>query len=488
MTIDVDTYTAIRRLYAMQKMSQREIATRLGISRTTVARYCEGERLPGERQNKTPKRTPLQEVVEPFILECLATNEEIARKKDRMNAKVIWRRLVEEKGVDIGQSTVRRLVAKLRHKTPEAFVPLSFEPGEAMQVDWGDVHAIINGVDTPVSLFCAVLPFSYSIFAAAFPNKSKESFFMGHILAFDFFGGVPRRCIYDNLRTAVAAGAGSKASKQESFSLFEAHYAFEAVFCNAAAGWEKGGVENLVSIARDAIFVPRPNAVSFQALQEITLTRCLVYREKHKVRDRKLSVAQAYAQEKEHLLPLPKTAFEAAKVAITKVGSDCTIRFGGTKYSVPWHYVGCQVTVRATPFTISIHYQGKPVAQHQRTYTPNDHQWNPDHYLELLERRPRARENASPLKYGQWPPELVRFRELYQGNSLNEDLVKLLRLARLIDPEPLLRAVELTNQSPVVSYDHVLYHVQEMGLPTSLAPDPVTVDPNDLGPYDQLLD
>lgn len=156
MTIDVDTYTAIRRLYAMQKMSQREIATRLGISRTTVARYCEGERLPGERQNKTPKRTPLQEVVEPFILECLATNEEIARKKDRMNAKVIWRRLVEEKGVDIGQSTVRRLVAKLRHKTPEAFVPLSFEPGEAMQVDWGDVHAIINGGHARFVVLCGV--------------------------------------------------------------------------------------------------------------------------------------------------------------------------------------------------------------------------------------------------------------------------------------------------------------------------------------------
>src|SRR5690554_4144991 len=114
MTIDVETYTAIRRLHVVQKMSQREIATRLGISRTTVARYCEGERLPGERQNKKPKRTPLQEVVEPFILECLAANEEIARKKDRMNGKIIWRRLVEEKGVNIGQSTVRRLVAKLR--------------------------------------------------------------------------------------------------------------------------------------------------------------------------------------------------------------------------------------------------------------------------------------------------------------------------------------------------------------------------------------
>lgn len=488
MTIDVNTYNQIRRLYVVQKMTQRQIARVLGVSRDTVARYCQGQRLPGEHRSTGPRRTPLQEVVEPLILECLAANEEVARKKDRMNAKGIWRYLVEEKGIDIGQSTVRRLVAKLKHKTPDAFIPLSFTPGEAMQVDWGDVHAVIGGVDTPVSIFCAVLPFSYSIFAAAFPDKTKESFFMGHILAFEFFGGVPRRCIYDNLRTAVALGSGSKATKQTSFSLFEAHYAFEAIFCNAASGWEKGGVENLVSIVRDAVFVPKPQATNFQELQETILNRCLVYRQKHKVRDRKLSVGEAYAQEREYLLPLPKVPFEAAKVVITRVGSDCTVRFGGIKYSVPWRFVGRNVTVHATPFSISAYHAGELIAQHQRTYTRNDHQWNPDHYLELLEQRSRAQENAAPLKHGQWPQEIARFRQLYQGSSLNEELVKLLRLARLAGSEVLLRAVELANQSQAPTYAQVLYQVQEMGALPTMEPDPVTVEPNNLNLYDKLLD
>ena len=487
MTIDVDTYNRIRRLFAVDKMPQRRIASVLGISRDTVARYCEGERLPGERQRAQPRRTPLQEIVEPLILECLAANEEVARKKDRMDAKGIWRYLVEEKGIDIGQSTVRRLVAKLKHKTPEAFIPLSFNPGEAMQVDWGDVNAVIGGVDTPVSMFCAVLPFSYCIFVAAFPNKSKESFFTGHVMAFDFFNGVPRRCIYDNLKTAVAEGSGANAKEQASFNLMAAHYAFEAIFCNAAAGWEKGGVENLVSIARAAVFTPKPKAASFQELQEIILNRCLAYREKHRARGRKLSVAEAYEQEKEHLLPLPKMTFEAAKVAITKVGTDCTVRFDGNKYSVPWSFVGRHVTVRATPFAILAFHDGKLIAEHRRTYVRNDHQWNPDHYLELLERRPRAKENAAPLKHGQWPPDIVRFRELYQGSNLNEELVRLLRLARLVGSEALLKAVEHVNSEQAPTYALVLYQVQQMGVLPPMGSDPVTVDHNDLSLYDQLL-
>jgi len=73
-------------------------------------------------------------------------------------------------------------VAEFRQQNVDAFIPLEFEPGEMMQIDWGDAHAYLAGVDTPVSMFCAVLPFSFAMFVALFPNKSKESFLMGHQL------------------------------------------------------------------------------------------------------------------------------------------------------------------------------------------------------------------------------------------------------------------------------------------------------------------
>lgn len=87
MRVDVNTYNKIRRLYVVEKYSQRRIARELGISRDTVARYCQGATFPGERRSAEPWKTPLQEVVEPLILRCLAANEQIAKKRSAWTPK-----------------------------------------------------------------------------------------------------------------------------------------------------------------------------------------------------------------------------------------------------------------------------------------------------------------------------------------------------------------------------------------------------------------
>jgi len=377
-------------------------------------------------------------------------------------------------------------VAEFRQQNVDAFIPLEFEPGEMMQIDWGDAHAYLAGVDTPVSMFCAVLPFSFAMFVALFPNKSKESFLMGHQLAFDFFGGVPKKCCYDNLKTAVLKGAGSSAVVQQYLSDFAAHYAFEAVFANPAAGWEKGAVENSVKLARSLALSPPPRAADFQELQELIWNRCLYYLQHHKIKDRRLSVREAFVQEKQCLRPLPKTPMETGKIARAKVNSDCTIWFERVKYSVPWSVAGRTVTVRATPFSVFVYSEGRLLAEHKRTYITGNHQYQPEHYLELLERRPRAQADAAPLKKGVWPKEFAEFRRLYQGDKLNQELVLLMRLAATVGKDKLLAAVAAANASPPPSYDTVLFHLQKAGLSVD-GSDPIAVHPVNLSMYDQLL-
>lgn len=102
------------------------------------------------------------------------------------------------------------------------------------------MKAWINGVNTSVSVFVTILPYSYGLYASVFPDKTNACFLAGHVRAFEFFGGVPQRCIYDNLRSAVAGGSGTTAVKQEEFKKLEAHCSFDSDFCNPAAGWEKG--------------------------------------------------------------------------------------------------------------------------------------------------------------------------------------------------------------------------------------------------------
>jgi transposase len=111
--------------------------------------------------------------------------------------------------------------------------------------------------------------YSYGIHVSVYPDKTMESFYMGHIKAFEFFEGVPLKCIYDNLKTAVLSGGGKKAVIQKRFKKLTAHYGFKPIFCNIRAGWEKGAVENLVSIARSIALTPMPRVKDFKKLHTI---------------------------------------------------------------------------------------------------------------------------------------------------------------------------------------------------------------------------
>ena len=148
--ISVNDYKQIRQRY-LNGESQRSIAKSMGISRNTVKKYCEGENVPLER--KTPEReaSVLTEDVLAFINSCLEEDEAEGLKKQRHTAKRIFDRLVEEKGFEGGESTIRCAVHEIRGKMPQAFVPLQFDPADAIQIDWGEATVYLNGEKTVVT-------------------------------------------------------------------------------------------------------------------------------------------------------------------------------------------------------------------------------------------------------------------------------------------------------------------------------------------------
>ena len=209
MAIELELYRSIRRLYN-EGLSQRKIAQILSCSRKTVTKYCQGEILYDAKSASPEVESPLRHALEKEIVDMLQENKTLPRKQQR-TAKAIWQEL-KKKGFQIGESTVRRYVQNLCLKHPEAFVPLYFEPGEAMQVDWGDMKAWIGEVNTPVSVFVTILPYSYGLYASVFPDKKNTSFMSGHVRAFDFFGGVVRRGIYDYAAEMIIGDTYCKAT------------------------------------------------------------------------------------------------------------------------------------------------------------------------------------------------------------------------------------------------------------------------------------
>lgn len=402
--ITVNDYKQIRQRYLAGE-SQRHIAKELGISRNTVAKYCEGGSVPWER--KTPEResTVITDEVTNFILACLEEDNNTAIKKQKHTAKRIYDRLVEEKGFTGGESTIRRKVREIKGKLPQAFVPLQFDPGDAIQIDWGEADIYENGVRIHINLFCARLCYSCKPIVLAYHRQNEESFLDAIVRTFSILGGVTKRVIFDNGKVAVKEGFGAYAKMQSGYAALCAHYGYEAVFCNPAEGHEKGLVEGLVGWARRNICVPVPRVSSIGELNQILLDRCRQY-EETMIKSRHAYVKDLLTIELQELRPLPKYRFETAKCMDTRVSMFSTVRFRSNSYSVPVKYVGSRVSIKGYPESVEIYHKGTLISVHDRLMSRNQYSYHLEDYLPLLERRPRAVFDAAPVKQN-IPPEIL---------------------------------------------------------------------------------
>ena len=393
----MNEYKNIRRLYLVEGLSQRQIAKQLHISRNTVKKYCDGNEVPWKRKDYERVPSIVTDRVCQFIQGCLDEDEKEAVKKQRHTAKRIYDRLVEEQGFTGSETTIRRTVRRMISKHKEAFVPLEFSPGEAIQVDWGTGTIYKDGVRRPIQLFCGRLCSSCAPIVFAYERQNEESFLDAFVQMFEHFGGVPRRAIFDNGKVAVKEGFGAHARKQAGYAALEAHYGFEAVFCNVASGNEKGLVEGLVGWARRNILVPIPKVKTLAELNGMLKKRCEQYMN-HSIRGKRGSVGELYKVEKEELLPLPGYRFETAKSRNVRVDSYATVRFDTNNYSVPVEYCGCEISVKGNSGHVSAYCKGKEIAIHERCYGKKQSIFALEHYLPLLERKGRAILNARPVR------------------------------------------------------------------------------------------
>ncbi len=392
----MEIYKDIRRM-GLEGFSQRQIAARLHISRNTVKKYWHGDCVPWKRKEYSRDSAIVTESVIEFVRNCLNEDESVRLKKQHHTAKRIYDRLVDEHGFTGGESTIRRLVQELRIKSLEPFVPLAFPPGDAMQVDWGEATVYLNNAKTVLYLFCARLCYSSAPFVRAYYRQNEESFLDAFVHAFQYFNGVPKHVIFDNGKVAVKEGFGINAQKQAGYTALAAHYGFEAVFCNPSAGNEKGLVEGLVGYIRRNVCVPIPQARNIDELNCKLQQKCLEYLG-HQIRSKESSVGAMLQTEKERLFHLPGYPFDPAKRITARVDRFSTVRFDTNNYSVPTHYCGRQVSVKASPEKIEIYCEGNLIAAHDRCFAKGKEIYVLEHYLSILERKGRSIFYAKPVQ------------------------------------------------------------------------------------------
>lgn len=438
MAIEVDIYEKIRYLHEHEGYSQRQIAGILGVSRNTVKKYYDGSQVPWERQGVSGRqRYVITEEIIRFIHDCLAGDEAENIRKQMHTAKRIYDRLVDEKTFSGGESTIREIVAVLKEKHGKVFLPLSFDPGEAIQIDWGLATAYFSGIKTKVNVFCMRECHSADIFCKAFYRQNEESFLEAQIDGFEFFQGISKRMIFDNAKVAVKEGFGAHAVMQDRYKAFAAHYAFQCDFCNISAAHEKGLVEGLVGWVRRNIFVPIPRVDTIDELNAEALRRCLRYRE-HKISGRNRLVGEMALASRARMTPLPRYRFDPAKTITAKVDDYATVRFDGNNYSVPVKYAGKEVSAKGYGNEVVIVYRNDEIARCARCYEKGKTQYRLEHYLDLIDSRPRSVFNAKPVK------DNVSAKLLEIGRRLSgpKEMVKLLRLCVDYGEDKVMGAIE----------------------------------------------
>jgi transposase len=425
--VEMDIYYLIRS-YHNDGMSIRTIAKTLGISRQTVKKYCDGTTIPGNRKEYHRDSTIITDETREFILSCFREGEQEGLAKQRHTAKRIYDRLVAEKGFAGGESTIRKAVNDLRKEHSvhsQADISLEYDPGDAIQIDWDECTVYLNGIKQKLYSFCGRLCYSCDIFVQLFYTQNLESFLEAQQRMFDYFGGVPNRLIFDNAKVAVREGFGKHAIATDGYAAFAAHYAFQTDFCNIASGNEKGLVENLVGYSRRNFMVPVPKAKSLEGLNAKLIEDCLNYRKTHKVHSRTISVNEAYHEELLYLHSVPVYRYDTSRTATPEVGDYSTVRFEKNNYSVPVRYLRRTVTVKGYADKVLIMYNGKLVATHDRLFGSSKTSYRLEHYIDLLERKPRSVFQAKPVR-DTVAEELIDWGKKLPGG--NAEMVKLLRL------------------------------------------------------------
>lgn len=451
MVITVNDYRIIREHW-LNGYSQRAIAKTLGISRNTVKKYCAGEAVPWDRKEYTRDATVLTEEVRAFIKKCLDEDQSIRNSKQQHTAKRIYDRLVEELGFTGGESTIRKYVRAAKAKTTEAFVPLVFAAGDAIQIDWGEATIYLQGIRQTVYLFCARLCYSGTPIVFAYRRQNSESFLDALVESFVYFGGVPRRVIFDNARVAVKDGFGANARATDGYAALSAHYGFEPVFCNVASGNEKGLVEGLVGFSRRNFLVPVPHVESMEELNSMLRLRCETYLS-HKIQGKAATVGEQFIAEKTSLYPLPPYRFDPAKRSEGKVNPYSTVRFDTNSYSVPVKYCGKIVSIRGLPERVEIFYEGEKIASHQRCFRHQESIYQMEHYLPLLERKGRAIFQAKPIRDN--VPEYF-LNWLNRLNLKPRELVAKLRLSQELGFEAVMQGQTAPVQLPALEIEDVV--------------------------------
>jgi transposase len=431
--IDYETFCKIHDHHERQRLSIAQTAHALGLHPETVAKWVKRPRYEARR---APARASRLDPFKALIVRWLNTHP--------YSAQQIFQRL-QEAGFQGGLTIVRDYVRKIRPPRREAFLKLSFAPGECAQVDWGEFGSInVGATRRRLSFFVMVLCYSRLMYVEFTVSQTMEHFLACHEHAFAAIHGVVGKVMVDNLKSAVLQRLAGEAPVFNARYLdFARHFGFDIVACNVGRANEKGRVENGVGYVKKN-FLNGLELSDFNAINpaaRIWLDTVANVRVHGETRQRPLDL---FELERAHLKALNALTYDSARSFSVRASSQFRITLDTNHYSVPAQFAGRRLNVKAYPERVCIYHDNQLIARHARSYDRYQDIEDPDHPKVLLAQRRNAREQRLLMRFLALSAKAQAYYEGLEQRRLNarHHVRKIVALAEIYGEDALARAIE----------------------------------------------
>lgn len=472
--LKVEEYGRIRRAHR-DGMSIREIARTYGHSRRKVREaLAEAEPRPYTLAQPRPRRV-LSEAHQQWIDAILVEDEQAPRKQRHTGAQ-LFRRLRDEEQYVGSYDQVRRYVATKRGRRRETFLPLSYEPGQRAESDFGQIWVDFPEGRRLVPILLMTWAYSNATFAIALPSEKTEAILHGTAAAFAFFGAVPQELWWDNPKTvATTILAGRQRELNQRWQALASHYNFEPLFCLPARGNEKPHVENRVKLLERQWATPVPRVNDLAELNVFLLERCRRDLERT-IAGRSETIGVRFALERASALPLPQRTFEAAVSEVRQVDKYQTVAWEKNRYSVPRRHAFATVTVKAYVDCIEVVRDGQRIARHGRSYGHGQQVLDPLHYLSTLAVKPAYLDHTDVYRNWHLPAAFTQLRERFEARHGSlPGARQFIRVLQLLAEHSLIRveqAIQACRGDGVVTAERIAGRCERLAL--RFAHDPFT--------------
>lgn len=352
---------------------------------------------------------------------------------------------INEMGFEGGYTIVKEYVRKVRPRRTPAFLKLNFLPGECAQVDWGSFGSVnVGGTRRRLSFFVMVLCYSRLMYLEFTVSQTMEHFLACHQNSFNFFGGIPRKIMVDNLKSAVLKRIVGKAPVfNPKYLDFANHAGFTITPCNPGKGNEKGRVENGVGYVKKnflaGLDIPDFSVINPAAKNWLESIANIRIHGETREKPRKL-----FQEEKTQLQALPPHPYDIANITQIRASSQFRITLDTNRYSVPAEYAGANLTLKAYPDRLCIYSGEKLIARHNRSYDRHQDFEDPEHPKELLNQRKKAQDRKILMRFLTLSPKASDYYQELENRRMNvkHHIRQIVALSEIYSADEVERAIE----------------------------------------------